>query len=121
MKSIAAIFVLSDLTLLALGGILAAMTQTQVVHALDLEVTRVGTGAAVVQHEKCKILSITKEQLVFDGNPITEQQLENIKTDQRVIIRVSSELPTSRTVMVLSKLAQAGVQVSIEVKEQTDK
>ena len=121
MKSIAAIFVLSDLTLLALGGILAAMTQTQVVHALDIEVARVGTGAAVVQHDKFKILSITKEQLIFDGKPVTEQQLEDIKTDQKVILRVSKELPTSRTVMVLARLAQAGAQVSIEVQEQTVK
>ena len=121
MKSMAALLPLCDLVFLALGGILATMTQMEVVHALPVEITTVGTGSAIVQHDKFKILSITAEQMVFDGEPVTEQQLADIKTNQKIILRVSRELPTDRTVNVLARLAQAGAQVSIEVKEQTVK
>ena len=121
MKSMAAILPLCDLVFLALGGILATMTQMEVVHALPIEITRVGTGAAIVQHDKFKILSVTADQMVLDGISITEQQLADMAKDKKVILRVSKELRTERTVSVISSLAQAGAQVLIEVEEQTVK
>ncbi len=117
MKSMAAILPLCDLVFLALGGILATMTQMEVVHALPVEITRVGTGAAIVQTDKFKILSVTADQMVIDGISITEPQLTDMAKNQKIILRISKDLPTERTVSLISCLAQAGAQVSIEVEE----
>lgn len=112
---------LCDLVFLALGGVLMAMTQMEVVHAIPVEITQIGKGAAVVQHEKFRILTVTANGLNLDGKPVTEQQLVSKTANQKVVLRVYKNLPTHRTVNVIAQLAQAGAQVSIEVQEQNNK
>jgi biopolymer transport protein ExbD len=117
MKSQNYILPLCDLVFLCLGGVLAAMTQMEIVNALPVEVTQVGKGSAVVRHDKFKILSLTDNQIVFDGQIISEQQLTEAAANQKVVLRVPKALPTERTVRIIALLAKANAQVSIEVNE----
>lgn len=117
MKSQTAILPLVDLVLLALGGVLASMTQMEVIHALPVEVTHIGKGTVVVQHEKFKVLTLTTDGMSLDGEPITEDQLVSKAVNKRIVLRAYRDLPTQHTVHVIAKLAEAGAEVSIEVKE----
>ena len=117
MKSQTAILPLVDLVFLALGGVLACMTQMEVIHALPISVTRVGKGSAVVQHEKFAILTVAADGMSLDGKPITKDQLPSQVTNKKIILRVDKALPTQKTVQVIGELAKAVTEMSIEVKE----
>ena len=117
MKSQIQILPLVDLVFLALGGVLACMTQMQVIRALPVDVACVGRGSAVVQHDSFKVLTLTREGMSLDGEPITEEQLPLRVSNERIVLRAHRQLPTQHTVIVLAKLAEAGAEVSIEIEE----
>ena len=117
MKSQTAIIPLVDLMLLALGAVLACMTQMELIYALPVEVARIGRGSAVVQQGKFKVLTLTADGMSLDGEPITEDELVLKTANAKIILRAYSKLPTQDTVSVIAKLAKAGAEISIEVKE----
>lgn len=119
MRSQTAILPLVDLVLLALGGVLACMTQMEVVHTLPVEVARVGKGAAIVEQGKFKILTLTPEGMTLDGTPITEDEFSLKVVNEKIILRTYKDMPTQDTVNAIAKLAAAGAEVSIEVNEMT--
>lgn len=118
MKSQTAMLPLVDLVFLALGGVLACMTQMEIVKALPVEVAEVGKGSSsIVQRDKFKILSLDAEGLSLDGEPISEDQLAAKVTGNKIILRAHKTLPTQKTINVIAKLIEAGAEVSIEVNE----
>jgi biopolymer transport protein ExbD len=117
MKSQAAILPLVDLVFLALGAMLACMTQMELIHTLPVEVTRIGKGPAVPQHGKIEVLTLTAQGMTLNGEPITEHELVSSVTNKKIVLRVYKGLPTEATINVIAKLAEAGAEVSIEVKE----
>lgn len=119
MKTDAPLLPLVDLVFLAMGGILACMTQMQVIQAVPVEVTRIGTGASVVRQNRFCILTLDAQHMTLDGKRITQDELPVKIRNKRVILRADRNLATQRTVEVLALLARAGADVSIEVKEET--
>lgn len=117
MRSQTAILPLVDLVLLALGGVLACMTQMEVVRTLPVEVARVGKGAAIVEQGKFKILTLTPEGMTLDGTPITKDELSFKVANEKIILRTYKDMPTQDTVNTIARLAAAGAEVSIEVNE----
>lgn len=118
MKSQSAIVPLVDLVFLALGGILACMTQMEIVKALPVEVAEVGKGfSSVVQHEKFKIVSLDAHGLSLDGQPISQDDLAAKVAGSKVILRAHREMRTQETIHVIATLIEAGAEVSIEVDE----
>jgi len=118
MKSKAAILPLVDLVFLALGAMLACMTQMELIHALPIEVTRIGKGSsAVPRRDKFEVLTLTERGMTLSGEPITESEFVSRTANKRIILRAYKDLPTQDTVRVIAKLAEAGAEVSIEVKE----
>lgn len=118
MKSKAAILPLVDLVFLALGAMLACMTQMELIHALPIEVTRIGKGSsAVPRRDKFEVLTLTERGMTLSGEPITESELISKTANKRIVLRAYKGMPTQDTVKVIAKLAEAGAEVSIEVKE----
>ena len=118
MKSKAAILPLVDLVFLALGAMLACMTQMEVIHALPIEVTRIGKGSSVMpDSDKFEVLTLSGHGMTLDGKPVTESELVSKTANKKIILRAYKGLPTQDTVRVIGKLAEAGAEVSIEVKE----
>ena len=119
MKSQMPILPLVDLVFLALGGVLACMTQMQVIRALPVDVACVGRGSVVVLHDNFKVLTLTSKGMSLDGQPITKEQLPFRVSNEKIVLRAHKQLPTQDTVSLLSVLAEAGAEVSIEI-EQTE-
>jgi len=117
MKTDSALLPLVDLVFLALGGILACMTQMEVIHALPIEVTQVGTRASVVRQGSFSILALDSQTMTLDGKDIALEEVPANVMNKKIILRADKELPTQRTVEMLALLAQSGADVSIEVKE----
>jgi len=118
MKSQSAMLPLVDLVFLALGGVLACMTQMEIVKALPVEVAEVGKGSSsVVQHEKFKIVSLDACGLSLDGQPISQDDLAAKVAGSKVILRAHREMRTQQTIHVIATLIEAGAEVSIEVDE----
>jgi len=119
MKSQAAILPLVDLVFLALGAMLACMTQMELIQTLPVEVTRIGKGSAVPQHGKFAVLTLTERGMTLDGKPITEHELASKVANKKIVLRAYKGLPTQDTISVIAKLAEAGAEVSIEVEEKS--
>jgi biopolymer transport protein ExbD len=118
MKSKAAILPLVDLVFLALGAMLACMTQMELIHVLPIEVTRIGKGSSVMpQNEEFEVLTLTELGMTLSGEQITESDLPNRTANKRIVLRAYKGLPTQDTVRVIAKLAEAGAEVSVEVQE----
>lgn len=117
MKSKIAILPFVDLVFLALGGVLACMSQMEIVNALPIEVAHVGKGAAVVQNDKFTVLTLTADGMRFDGEPITVDELSARAANKNIVLRADREIPTQNTMYVIALLAKSGAQVSVEVKE----
>jgi len=120
MKSQSAILPLVDLVFLALGGVLACMTQMEVIRALPVEVSQVGKGSAMPQHDTFKILTLTSDGMTLGGEPIMEEDLISKTANEKIILRAQRQLPTQYTVSIIAKLAEAGADVSIEIEEIND-
>jgi len=117
MKSQTAILPLVDLVFLALGAMLACMTQMELISTLPVEVTRIGKGSAVPQHGKIEVLTLTAQGMTLNGKPITENELASKVANKRIVLRAYRGLPTEVTIKVIAKLAESGAEVTIEVKE----
>jgi len=117
MKTESSLLPLVDLVFLALGGILACMTQMEVVQALPVEVAQIGTGAAIVRQSRFSILALSTQGMTLDGEDIDPNEIPSKVTSKRIILRADKELPTQQMVEVLAMLVHAGADVSIEVKE----
>ena len=120
MKSQSAMLPLVDLVFLALGGVLACMTQMEVIRALPVDVSRIGKGSAMPQHGTVKVLTLTPDGMTLNGEPITEQELVPKTANEKIILRAHRQLPTQYTVSVIAKLAEAEANVSIEIEEIND-
>ena len=117
MKTDSSLLPLVDLVFLALGGILACMTQMEVIHALPVEVAQIGTGASIVKQGRFSVLALDAEGMTLDGEEIGLDQIPAKVMNMKILLRADRKLPTQQTVEVLAILAKAGADVSIEVKE----
>jgi len=116
MQSRTVILPLVDLVFLALGAILACMTQMDIIHALPVEISRGGSGSPVVSREDFHVLTLSPEGMSFDGQPITEKELASSAKHSKVILRAYRLLPTEETIRVIAMLSEAAAEVAIEVK-----
>ncbi len=117
MKSQTALLPLIDLVFLALGAVLACMTQMDIVRALPVEVSRVGKGSAIVENTELSILAVGEDGMSLDGVPVTAEELLSDTPTGKIVLRADRNLPTEKTVAILAILAEAGANVSIEVDE----
>lgn len=117
MKLNASILPLVDLVFLALGGLLACMTQMDIVRAIPVEVARVGKGAAISRNEKHEILSLTSTGMTLNGSPIDEGDISSRLANKQVVLRAHRSLPTEETIKVIAMLSQVSSGISLEVKE----
>ncbi len=102
-----ALLPLVDLVFLALGALLAGMTQMEMVRAIPVDVTRVGQGAASVRLGDFDVLTlIGPGVMALNGQPIREEDLTSLLEHKRVVLRIQKKLPTEEAVKVLALLAQ---------------
>jgi len=111
---------LVDLIFLAFGGALCCMTQMEIIRAIPVEVTQVGRGASVVNHGQFEILTLTRDGMTLDGEPVTRQALMERAGDKQIILRVEESLPTGETVQIIAELVSVDAQVSLEVRDRSD-
>lgn len=117
MKSQKVLLPLIDLVFLALGGILAAMTQMERVTTIPVDVTQVGPGAAMVKHGDFSIVTLTSEGMTFDGIAMSKDEITKKVANKTIVFKINKDLSTERMLNVLAELVRAGAQVSVEVKE----
>ena len=117
MKLNASILPLVDLVFLALGGLLACMTQMDIVRAIPVEVARVGKGAAISRNDEYEVLSLTSAGLTLNGDIISEQDIPSRLANKRVILQAHRTLPTEETIKVIAVLAKITSEISLEVEE----
>lgn len=114
MKSTAAIPLL-DVLFLALGAILAQMTEMERVTVLQVELEdRVG-DAAVVRTGEFVVVTLDAVGLSVDGQRIGNGQLAAHTRDRDVVARVDRGVPTGETLHLLAALRDAGALVELEV------
>ena len=114
-----AILPMIDLGFLTLGAILCVMTQMVRVTALDIEITRVGKGAAVVQTGEFMILTLSEDNLLtLNGEPVIQKTLLNLVRGHQIVFRVHKDVPAHRLFALLNDLTLAGATVKLEVEEQ---
>lgn len=108
---------LVDLVFLALGSVLAAMTQMERVEAIPVAVARVGSGAAHVRRGEFDVVSLTPDGLSLNGQPVDQAHLPARVAARDVVLRADQSLPTQRTLSVLAALVRAGADVSLQVAQ----
>ena len=106
-----------DLAFLSLAAVIAILSQTQLVRALPVEVTEIGQGIAVVTRDKVTVVTITDNEILVDGEPVTLPELGGVVDGPTAILRVDRMVPTWRLIGVMSELAAAEVELRIEVRE----
>lgn len=109
---------LIDLAFLSLAAVIAILSQTQLVRALPVEVTEIGQGIAVVTRDKVTVVTVTGDDILVDGEPVTLPELGGAVDGPTAILRVDRMVPTERLIGVMAQLAGAGVELRIEVREQ---
>ncbi len=109
---------LIDLAFLSLAAVIAILSQTQVVRALPVEVTKIGRGIAVVTRDDVTVVTITLDGLFVDGKPLTLAELSGAVDGPTVILRVDRTVPTERLLGVMAELAGDQVELRIEVDEE---
>jgi len=113
----AALLPLLDVLFLALGAILAQMTEMERVTVLPVELEdRVG-HAAVLRTGDFVVVSLSEEGLAVDGETLSidDPRLAVRVRDRDVVARVDRRLPTGSTVQLLAVLRDAGAHVELEV------
>jgi biopolymer transport protein ExbD len=113
----AALLPLLDVLFLALGAILAQMTEMERVTVLPVELeSRVG-HAAVLRTGEFVVVSLNTHGLSVDGESldIDDPRLVTRIRDRDVVARVDRRLPTGSTVQLLAVLRDAGAHVELEV------
>ena len=109
-----------DLAFLSLGAVIAILSQTQLVRALPVEVTEIGHGIAVVTRDKMTVVTITANEILVDGEPVTLPEVGGAVDGPTAILRVDRMVPTERLIGVMAQLATAGVELRIEVRERSE-
>ena len=120
MKSQQTILPLVDLVFLALGGILGAMTQMERVTAIPVDVAHVGQGVAIVKHDNFSVVTLTSDELTFDGVAMNKGEIASKSTGKTIILRADKNLPTEKMMTVLADLVRVGANVSLEIKEESN-
>jgi biopolymer transport protein ExbD len=108
---------LLDIVFLSMGAVLAFMTQMERVPALDIELARVGSGAAVVQHGDFVAVSVTETEIYVDGRSVARENLAGQVSGRRCVLRAGRQVNTQRTLEVLSDLIRAGSDVALQVDD----
>jgi len=101
------------------AGILAIMTQMQIVTSLPVEVARVGRGATVVENRKLSVVTLSEERISLDGKVTTKEQLLKQVSGKEVLLRTDRNLRHEEAVRLLADLVKAGAHVSLGVEERT--
>jgi len=116
----ASIFIsMIDLAFLSLGAVIAILSQTQLVRALPVEVTEIGQGIAVVTRDKVTVVTITDNEILVDGVGVTLPEVGGAVDGPTAILRVDRMVPTERLIGVMAELATSGVELRIEVRQQS--
>jgi biopolymer transport protein ExbD len=106
---------LLDVLFLALGAILAQMTEMERVTVLPVELEdRVGT-ASVLRTGEFTVLTLDDEGLSLDGERVAETDVLTRLDGRDVVARIDRRLPTGDTLRLLALLREAGAHVELEV------
>jgi biopolymer transport protein ExbD len=106
---------LLDVLFLALGAILAQMTEMERVTVLPVELEdRVGT-APVLRTGEFAVLTLDTEGLALDGERLEESAAMARLRGRDVVARVDRRLPTGDALRLLAMLREAGAHVELEV------
>ena len=108
---------LIDLVFLTLGSVLAAMTQMERVESIPVAVARTTAGCASVRRGEFDVVAITLEDVRWNGELITYDEIPDRAPGRQVVLRAERSLPTQQTLELLGELIKAGADVSIEVKQ----
>ncbi len=106
-----------DLAFLSLAAVIAILSQTQLVRALPVEVTEVVRGIAAVTRDEVTVVTITDQEILVDGEPVSLHELGGAVDGPTVILRVGRMVPTEKLIHVMAELAGHGVELRIEVRE----
>ena len=106
-----------DLAFLSLAAVIAILSQTQLIQALPIEVTEVGQGIAAVTRDEVTVVTITDDEILVDGRPVSLHELGGVVDGPTAILRVGRMVPTERLIHVMAELAGQGVELRIEVRE----
>ena len=106
-----------DLAFLSLAAVIAILSQTQLIQALPIEVTEIGQGIAAVTRDEVTVVTITDDEILVDGLPVSLHELGGAVDGPTVILRVGRMVPTERLIRVMAELAGQGVELRIEVRE----
>lgn len=119
MKINTALLPLIDLVFLALGALLAGMTQMEIVRALPVELAQVGRGTTPIRQDSFDVLTLVAPgQMMLNGRVVQQDDLGTRLEHQHVVVRAHKKLPTEDVVKALAVLSQASVEVSLEVAEE---
>ena len=106
-----------DLAFLSLAAVIAILSQTQLIQALPIEVTEIRQGIAAVTRDEVTVVTITDDEILVDGLPVSLHELGGAVDGPTVILRVGRMVPTERLIRVMAELAGQGVELRIEVRE----
>ena len=106
-----------DLAFLSLAAVIAILSQTQLIQALPIEVTEIGQGIAAVTRDEVTVVTITDDEILVDGEPVSLHELGGAVDGPMAILRVGRMVPTERLIRVMAELAGRGVELRIEVRE----
>jgi biopolymer transport protein ExbD len=110
-----AVVPLLDVLFLALGAILAQMTEMERVTVLPVELEdRVGQ-AAVVRTGEFVVVTLDAAGLSVDGERIDAARLREHTVDRDVVARADRGVPTGETLRLLAALRDVGAHVELEV------
>ncbi len=107
---------LLDIIFLTLGVILAAMSQMEKVSALPVEVTKIGSGAAVLKRGDFEVVTVTSKGLTMEGHPIERDELLRRAAGRDIVLRVQNDLPYAVAIRLIADLSEVGVSISSEVE-----
>lgn len=108
---------LIDKVLLSMGALLTIMVHMELVTALPVDVARVDPGAAAVERGDFSVLTLTRDGMSLDGEPIERDRLSRLAGGKRIVLRAQRDLPTEDTLRVLADLVKWGANVSLQVYE----
>ncbi len=106
-----------DLAFLSLGAIVAILSQTQLVRSLPVELTEVEEGIAAISRDQIAVITIAREGLFADGEPVALGELATAVGGRLALLRTDRRVPTESLIKVMSVLAAHHVELRIEVDE----
>ena len=109
-----------DLAFLSLGAIVAILSQTQLVRSLPVELTEVEEGIAAISRDQIAVITIAREGLFADGEPVALGELATRVGGRLALLRTDRRVPTESLIKVMSVLAAHHVELRIEVDERPE-